>query len=115
MSIITFSFNNQTIHTAFNSYGYAWFSAEDIATVLEYKNITEMKRHISSLDMAEFGIPTTNSKGIKQDRKINVINEFGLYSAIINSRKLEVKEFKDWIITQVLPSIRKAWAYSVKY
>jgi len=110
MSIITFTYDNQTIRTAFNSYGYAWFSAEDIAPILGYKNITEMKRNIDSLDMAAFGIPTINSKGVMQDRKMNVINEFGLYSAIINSRKLEVKEFKDWIITQVLPLIRKAWA-----
>lgn len=113
MSLTTFSFNNQTIRTAFDSYGNAWFSVEDIAAALEYKYTTELLRIIDSVDKAVFGIPTTNSEGIKQDRKMNAINEFGLYSAITNSRKLEVKEFKDWIITQVLPSIRKTWDIAI--
>lgn len=113
MSIITFSFNNKTIRTVFDSDGNAWFSVDDIATVLKYKNTTELSSNIDPWDKAVFGIPTTNSKGITQDRKMKTINEFGLYSAISISCKLEVKEFKDWIITQVLPSIRKTWAIAI--
>lgn len=115
MSIITFNFNNKTIRTVFDSDGNAWFSVEDIATVLGYKNITEMKRNIDSLDRAAFGIPTINSKGVMQERKMSAMDEFGLYSAISNSEKLEVINFKSWIKAEVLPVIRKAWAYSVKY
>ena len=40
-----------------------------------------------------------------------VINESGLYSAILRSRKAEAKRFKKWITAEVLPAIRKHGRY----
>ncbi len=115
MSVIAFKYNNKTIRTVFDSAGNAWFSVDDVVPILGYKNLTEMKRHIDSWDRAAFGIPTINSKGVAYERKMSAIDEFGLYSVISNSEKLEVVNFKRWIKAEVLPVIRKAWAYSVKY
>ena len=42
------------------------------------------------------------------------INESGLYSLIIHSKKEEAKVFKRWITSEVIPSIRKTGQYSVK-
>src|SRR5690606_41025388 len=41
----------------------------------------------------------------------NVVNEYGLYSLVLGSRKPEAKEFKRWITHEVIPSIRKHGAY----
>lgn len=40
-----------------------------------------------------------------------IINEPGLYSLVITSRKPEAKAFKRWITHEVIPSIRKHGAY----
>jgi len=44
-------------------------------------------------------------------RKPILINESGLYSLILRSRKMEAKRFKKWVTAEVLPSIRKHGAY----
>lgn len=43
--------------------------------------------------------------------KSTIINESGLYSAILGSKKPEAKKFKKWVTSEVLPSIRKHGAY----
>ncbi|WP_431190437.1 BRO-N domain-containing protein [Blautia wexlerae] len=39
------------------------------------------------------------------------INESGLYSLILSSKLPSAKEFKHWVTSEVLPSIRKNGAY----
>ena len=43
---------------------------------------------------------------------MTVINESGLYSVILLSRKPEAKKFKRWITHEVLPSIRLVGVYA---
>ena len=43
--------------------------------------------------------------------KTNFVNESGLYSLVLGSRKPEAKKFKRWVTHEVLPSIRKHGAY----
>lgn len=40
------------------------------------------------------------------------INESGLYSLILTSRKPEARRFKKWVTSEVLPSIRRTGAYA---
>lgn len=40
-----------------------------------------------------------------------IVNESGLYSLILRSRKPEAKRFKKWVTSVVLPAIRKDGAY----
>lgn len=42
---------------------------------------------------------------------MSIINESGLYSLVLRSRKPEAKKFKKWITSEVLPSIRKTGSY----
>ena len=42
---------------------------------------------------------------------MTIINEAGLYSLILGSRKPEAKAFKRWVTHEVLPSIRKTGKY----
>ena len=40
-----------------------------------------------------------------------LVNESGLYSLILSSKLPKAKEFKHWVTSEVLPSIRKHGAY----
>jgi hypothetical protein len=44
--------------------------------------------------------------------KVSIINESGLYACIFGSHKPQAKEFKRWVTSQVLPTIRKTGTYS---
>ena len=46
-----------------------------------------------------------------QHREVTLINESGLYSLILSSKLPQAKEFKKWVTTEVLPSIRKNGGY----
>lgn len=54
--------------------------------------------------------PLETAGGIQQ---ANFVNEDGLYDAILDSRKPEAKQFRKWVTSEVLPSIRKHGAYMV--
>ena len=45
------------------------------------------------------------------EQEMTIVNEPGLYSLILRSRKAEAKAFKRWVTHEVLPSIRKTGAY----
>ena len=46
-------------------------------------------------------------------KKQPYINESGLYNLILKSQKPEAKQFKQWVTSEVLPSIRKTGSYSM--
>ncbi|EOO99723.1 phage repressor protein/antirepressor Ant [Bacillus cereus] len=84
-----------------------WFVAKDVCDVLEIVNAT---RSLSRLDEDELhSMKVTDSLGRQQET--NIINESGLYSLIMTSRKPQAKAFKKWVTSEVLPSIRKHGAY----
>ncbi|SPC35354.1 BRO-like protein (fragment) [Pseudolactococcus piscium] len=53
----------------------------------------------------------TKSDTLGGNQNITVINESGLYSLILKSKKPEAKQFKRWVTSEVLPTIRKHGAY----
>lgn len=86
--------------------GEPWFIAVDIAKVLDYRTAYDMTR---ILDEDEKGTQIVRTPGGNQN--VIVINESGIYSSILRSRKPEAKQFKKWVTSEVLPSIRKYGAY----
>ena len=76
--------------------------------MLGYSDTPAMTRR---LDDDEVGSYADNSSG--QGRNIVVLNESGLYNAILGSNKQEAKAFKKWITSEVLPTIRKTGGYGV--
>ena len=63
------------------------------------------------LDEDEKGVVIVDTPGGKQE--MACINESGLYSLILTSRKPQAREFKKWITSVVLPAIRKTGSYSI--
>lgn len=86
--------------------GEPWFVAADVCAALSITN--EQTRR---LDEDEKGLRSIQTPGGQQE--MTVINESGLYSLILGSRKPEAKPFKKWVTSEVLPSIRKTGSYSV--
>ena len=86
--------------------GQPWFVAADVCRALELGNPTQIltrldedERTLISIEGASNGLP------------VNAVNEPGLYSLILGSRKPEAKAFKRWITHEVIPSIRKTGGY----
>ena len=86
--------------------GEPWFVAKDVCDALALGDTSKV---ISRLDDDEKGVVSTDTLGGKQE--MNIINEFGLYRLILESRKPEAEEFKRWIIHEVLPALRKYGRY----
>lgn len=106
-SIQTFSFaENITVRSMLDENNQPWFIAADVCEALELK-VTA--RVVSRLDEDEKGVHTVNTLGGKQE--LTTINESGLYSLILTSRKAEAKRFKKWVTAEVLPAIRKTGSY----
>lgn len=84
-----------------------WFIGKDIADVLKYQNGSrDINRHVDELDRRKEMIHDGN-----QLKETIVINESGLYSLIFSSKLPKAKEFKRWVTSEVLPTIRKHGVY----
>ena len=90
--------------------GEPWFVAADVCRALGLGN---SRQTLSYLDDDEKGVITSDTLGGKQE--MSTINEPGLYSLILRSRKPEAKAFKRWITHEVIPAIRKTDSYIARH
>lgn len=88
--------------------GEPWFVAKDVCECLEINN---SRQALSRLDTDEKADVILNDGS--QNRKMNIVNEYGLYNLVLSSRKPEAKEFKRWITHEVIPSIRKYGSFNM--
>jgi len=86
-----------------------WFVAKDVCDCLEINN---SRQALSRLDYDEKNSVILND-GTAGNPEKSIVNEYGLYSLVLSSRKPEAKEFKRWITHDVLPSLRKYGTYSM--
>lgn len=104
-SLQVFNFKQNEVRTILKDND-PWFVAKDVCDILELANVS---RSLARLDEDEKGLHTVNTLGGRQ--QLSIVNEPGIYSLILTSRKPEAKEFKRWITHEVIPSIRKHGAY----
>lgn len=83
-----------------------WFVAKDVADVLDFSDTNAMTRHLDEDELMSVKLTGMNMKS-------TLMNESGLYSSILRSRKQQAKKFKKWVTNEVLPSIRKHGAYMI--
>lgn len=86
--------------------GEPWFVAADVCRALGLGNSSMA---VSKLDEDEKGISSIDTLGGEQ--KLGIVNEPGLYTLVLSSRKPEAKAFKRWITHEVIPAIRKTGGY----
>lgn len=94
-----------------NKDGEPYFVGKDVADILGYANPNEaIHDHVDEEDKL-------NSKSLSSftldlgQRGGWLINESGLYSLIMSSKLPQAKQFKRWVTSEVLPSIRKHGGY----
>lgn len=86
--------------------GEPWFAAADVCNALDIRNPSQA---ISRLDEDEKIITLISNEGNQRGNpNVAVVNEPGLYTLILGSRKPEAKSFKRWITHEVLPILRNA-------
>lgn len=84
-----------------------WFIGKEVAEKLGYKDTPKaVKAHVDTDDKGVGILPTPGGT-----QQMTIINESGLYSLILSSKLPSAKEFKHWVTSEVLPSIRKNGAY----
>lgn len=87
--------------------GDVWFVGRDVATALGYSNPRKaIADHIYEEDK---GVTKCYTLGGTQE--ITVINESGVYALVFGSKLPKAKEFKRWVTSEILPSIRRHGAY----
>lgn len=105
-----FLFNDQQVRTVVRD-GEPWFVGKDVAIVLGYGNTKDaLLSHIDEEDRAILQ-RSENATFEIPNRGLTIINESGLYSLIVSSKLPTAKEFKRWVTSEVLPTIRKHGAY----
>ena len=89
--------------------GEPYFVGKDVSEILGYSDTNKaIAMHVDDED--KLNDKTASSLG---QRGGWLINESGLYSLILSSKLPKAKEFKRWVTSEVLPSIRKHGAYAV--
>ena len=89
--------------------GEPWFVAADVCRALEIGNPTDAMRRLDADERTLVSI-----EGASNGLPVNVVNEPGLYTLILGSRKPEAKAFRRWITHEVIPAIRKYGGYMTK-
>jgi len=97
-----FNFNENQVRTVLIN-NEPWFVAKDVCEILEITNPTMALQRLDNDERAKFNLG--------RQGETNIVNEPGLYTLILGSRKPEAKQFKRWITHEVIPAIRKHGAY----
>ena len=105
-------YNNNEINFIIDFDGNIWFKFINITKMLNYKSRKDALRLIKK----------ENKKLIKNIKTFNktdthpntvFINEIGLYTFLIKSKMKEAIEFQLWLVSDVLPNLRKFGKYEV--
>ena len=87
-----------------------WFVAKDVCDILGTRSDTVRQiagnKRVMSINPNSIG---DNGRGHGKD--ILIVNEAGLYKLVLAGRKKEAVKFQDWVVEEVLPSIRKHGVY----
>lgn len=100
-----FSYEGNEVRTIQKD-GQPWLVLKDVCGALRIENYRNVA---ARLDDDEKDVHLVDTLGGKQE--MVVINESGLYNALLRSDKPEAKQFKRWVTHEVLPQIRQHGAY----
>ena len=83
------------------------FIVQQICAVLGYSNPRKaISDHCDTEDVCKVEVQTKGGKQL-----VNCVNESGLYALIFGSKLPKAKQFKRWVTSEVLPTIRKQGQY----
>ena len=85
--------------------GEPWFVGKDVAEALGYAETYSMSKRLDDEDFISAKLPGMNMN-------FTLINESGLYAAVLGSYLPSAKQFKRWVTSEVLPAIRKTGSFN---
>lgn len=108
-NIQIFKYENNDVRTV-EMNGEPWFVGNDVAAALGYGKGKSLANAVTNhVDSEDKWVTELMTPGGKQN--VTIINESGLYSLILSSKLPTAKQFKRWVTSEVLPSIRKNGGY----
>lgn len=109
LSLVNYTFNGVQVRIQCDEAGEPLFCAKDVCDILGYANARKaVADHVDQEDVTKRDTLTNGG-----NQSISYVNESGLYALIFGSKLPAAKEFKHWVTSVVLPSIRKTGAYAV--
>lgn len=99
----TFKFENNEIRTILKD-NEPWFCLKDVCDILGIKNATDVVKRLDEDERTRFNLG--------RQGETNFINESGLYNVVLRSDKPQAKQFRKWVTSEVLPTIRKHGIYA---
>jgi prophage antirepressor-like protein len=106
-SLVPFAFEGRQVRVLTDE---PWFVAADVCAALGVGNVSQA---LSRLHEDERTLISNEGQDLGGAPSLNLINEPGLYSLVLGSRKPEARRFKRWVTHEVLPAIRRSGRYAV--
>ncbi|MFI3265519.1 MAG: Bro-N domain-containing protein [Rikenellaceae bacterium] len=97
--VAVFNFKNNDVRVITQD-GEPWFVAKDVAEILEYAETEKMTKRLDEDEVTKIAPPILGDAN-PMARHLTIINESGLYNAILGSKKPEAKAFKKWVTCTV--------------
>lgn len=106
-NLAIFNYKNLgNVRTVMDERGEPWFCLSDVCGVLGIVNPSKLATRLR-----QKGITSSYTLTNGGEQSLLFVDESNLYETIFASRKPEAKEFRYWITSEVIPSIRKTGAY----
>lgn len=102
-----FTFGTANLVAVTDETGQSWFRANEICEILGYAN----PRQAVKKNCKPKGVSTRDTLTEGGLQSATYISEGNLYRLIIKSKKPDAEAFEDWVMEEVLPSIRKTGGY----
>lgn len=107
MNITQFNFHSTQVRVI-EKQGEPWFVAKDVAGLLGYSNPRKAVR-----DHCKSVIPIGGNESFPLDNQTSIIPERDVYRLVMRSKMPEAEAFEEWVVGEVLPSIRKKGSYTL--
>ena len=84
-----------------------WFVLADVCKALELSTPSRVAERLEKDEVSQ----THTIDRMGRTQNTTIVNESGLYAVILRSDKPRAKQFRRWVTSEVLPTIRKHHAY----
>ena len=111
--LIAYAFKDQVLRTQFSEEGEPLFCLADVCEVLELTNPSSVAAPIKE----EFELPKLNLGSFDTgygEKDLIMLTEPQLYYVLMRSKAKKARPFRQWVVTEVLPAIRKQGYYALK-
>ena len=110
-SLVGYSFKDQILRTQLSDNGEPLFCLVDICQALELTNPSSVASSIKE----EFELPKLNLGSFDTgygEKELIMLTEPHIYYVLMRSKAKKARSFRQWVVSEVLPSIRKNGYYN---